>query len=169
MGRLGLGSCQTHRAEEIIVAGFTPDAPDHGGLGPLDSRFVRAAALPWRQAIFPGVHYKTLLMDKEAGLMTVLMKMDPGATLPDHEHTLVEQTYMLEGRLVDRDGECGPGDFVYRPAGSRHSATCPDGALMIAVFQLPNKFFMPDGSVQDFVGGDWEAKWAGTTGAKMLG
>ena len=68
------------------------------------------------------------MMDKEAGLMTVLLRMVPGARLPDHEHVLVEQTYVMEGRLVDRDGECGPGDFVYRPAGSRHEAWTPEAA-----------------------------------------
>jgi anti-sigma factor ChrR (cupin superfamily) len=39
--------------------------------------------------------------------------MDPGAGLPDHEHVLIEQTYMIEGRLVDQEGpdkgiEAGP-------------------------------------------------------------
>jgi anti-sigma factor ChrR (cupin superfamily) len=141
------------------MAGFTPNATHHAGLGEKDSRFVRVKDLPWEKAIFPGVEYKTLMMDKEAGLMTVLLKMAPGASLPDHEHTLIEQTYVLEGRLVDVDGECGPGDFVYRPGGSRHSASTPEGGLMIAIFQLPNKFFMPDGKVLDFVGGDWSEKW----------
>ena len=149
------------------MAGFTPNAPHHAGLGPLDSRFVRGNDVPWEKAIFPGVEYKTLMMDKEAGLMTVLMRMAPGAILPDHEHTLIEQTYMLEGRLVDVDGECGPGDFVYRPGGSRHSASCPEGGLMLAVFQLPNKFFLADGKVVDFVGGDWGEKWAGAANATL--
>ncbi len=138
---------------------FTPNAPQHAGLDAMASRFVAVNDLPWENAIFPGVEYKTLAMDKEAGTMTVLMRMAPGATLPDHEHTLTEQTYVLAGRLVDVDGECGPGDFVYRPAGSRHSATCPEGGLMLAIFQLPNKFYMPDGRVLDFVGGDWQEKW----------
>ena len=41
---------------------------------------------------------------KPHGLVTVLLRMAPGAILPDHEHVLVEQTYMLEGRLVDKEG-----------------------------------------------------------------
>ena len=147
------------------MAAFTPNARNHAGLGPQDSRFVRTAELPWETAIFPGVEFKTLMMDKEAGLMTVLLRMAPGARLPDHEHVLVEQTYVMEGRLVDRDGECGPGDFVYRPAGSRHEAWTPEGGLMIAVFQTPNKFYMQYGKVLDFVGGDWAEKWGKAAGA----
>jgi anti-sigma factor ChrR (cupin superfamily) len=91
--------------------------------------------------------------------------MDPGAELPDHEHVMLEQTFVLEGRLVDKDGpepglSCGPGEFVWRPAGSRHSAWTPEGGLMIAIFQVPNKFFETDGRVVDLVGDDWGAKWS---------
>ena len=60
---------------------------------------------------------------------------------------------------MDRDGECGPGEFVYRPPGSRHEAWTPEGGLMLAIFQMPNKFYMQDGRVLDFVGGDWMEKW----------
>jgi anti-sigma factor ChrR (cupin superfamily) len=79
-----------------------------------------------------GCQFKTLLFDAKSGLATVLMKMEPGATLPDHEHVLIEQTYVLEGSLVDREGpdaglEIKAGEFVWRPAGSRHVAWCPKG------------------------------------------
>ena len=151
------------------MTAFTPNAPNHAGLGEKDSRFVAVADMPWENAMFPGVEYKTLCMDKAAGTMTVLMRMAPGATLPDHEHTMTEQTYVLEGRLVDRDGECRAGDFIYRPAGSRHSASCPEGGLMLAIFQMPNKFYLEDGRVVDFVGGDWQEKWGAAAKAAGLG
>lgn len=130
----------------------------------LASRLVKANDLPWQPIRYPGCHVKTLFIDREQGLLTVLLKMDPGATLPDHEHALVEQTYVLEGRLVDTEGPeagltVGPGEFVARPAGSRHAAWTPDGGLMVAFFQVPNKFFEEDGSVVDLVGDDWQTKW----------
>ncbi len=59
--------------------------PEH-----LRSRHVRVGELPWQPADFPGVEYKTLLIDKEQGLLTVLLKMAPGAVLPDHEHVRIE-------------------------------------------------------------------------------
>ena len=65
---------------------------------------------------------------------------------------------MWEGRLVCGEGECAAGDFVWRPAGSRHKAWCPDGGLMLAIFQVPNKFFV-DGGEKDVLGQDWEATW----------
>ncbi|KAB2917845.1 MAG: cupin [Hyphomicrobiaceae bacterium] len=130
------------------------------------SRLVHVDDLPWEPIRYPGCYVKTLLLDKATGLATVLMKMDPGAVLPDHEHVLIEQTYMLEGRLVDKEGPdagvaAGPGDFIWRPAGSRHVAWAPDGGLMIAVFQIPNKFYEKDGSIVDLLGHDWGEKWSG--------
>lgn len=146
---------------------FTPQAKNHADLGPLASRLVHVNDMPWEPIRYPGCYVKTLLVDKKSGLLTVLLKMDPGAELPDHEHVMLEQTFMLEGRLVDKDGpdagmSCGPGEYIWRPAGSRHSAWTPEGGLMIAMFQVPNKFFEKDGRVVDLIGDDWGAKWGPT-------
>ncbi len=128
------------------------------------SRVVRAKDVPWQQTRFPGCHTKTLLFDPKSGLVTLLFKMDPGAELPDHEHVLIEQTYILEGSLVDKEGpdagiEVGVGEFVWRPAGSRHSAWSPKGGTFLAMFQIPNKFFEKDGRVTDSAGKDWDEVW----------
>jgi anti-sigma factor ChrR (cupin superfamily) len=143
------------------MSAITPNAKHHEGLAPLMSRFVRVADLPWEKTSFPGVETKTLLLDKSTGLLTVLLKMAPGARLPDHEHVLIEQTYVLEGRLVDPDGECRAGEYVWRPAGSRHEAWCPEGGLMIAMFQVPNRFHQRDGTTTDMLGQDWTSSWGG--------
>ena len=143
------------------MSGATPNASKHGQLPPLASRFVEVAALPWEQTRFPGVEAKTLLVDRETGVVTSLMKFAPGARLPDHEHVLIEQTYVLEGSLVCGEGECKAGDFVWRPAGSRHQAWAgPQGGLMLAIFQIPNKFFEADGREIDAAGQDWNAAWS---------
>lgn len=110
-------------------------------LDPLASRYVEVAALPWQATPFPGIEIKMLYQDKERGLMTQLVKMAPGSTITFHEHIDIEQTYVLEGSLKDEEGECMKGDFVWRPAGNRHTATAPNGALLIGVFQKPNIFF----------------------------
>jgi anti-sigma factor ChrR (cupin superfamily) len=138
------------------------------GAKPVDelrSGVVRAKDMPWQKMRFPGCEMKTLLFDAKSGIATMLVKMAPGAELPDHEHVLIEQTYVLEGSLVDKEGpdagtEVGPGEFVWRPAGSRHSAWTPKGGLFIAMFQIPNKFFEKDGRVLDGSGKEWDPAWA---------
>jgi anti-sigma factor ChrR (cupin superfamily) len=126
----------------------------------LASRFVKAAELPWAKTRHAGVETKTLMADAATGLMTVLTKMAPGARLPDHEHVKVEQTYVLEGALHCGEGVCRAGEFVWRPAGSRHEAWAgPEGCLTLALFQAPNRFFEAGGRIVDFMGNDWEKAW----------
>jgi anti-sigma factor ChrR (cupin superfamily) len=138
----------------------TPNAANHAGLSAKASRFVSVAALPWEKTRHPGVETKTLMADPESGVMTVLTKMTPGAKLPDHEHVRIEQTWVLEGTLHCGEGVCRSGDFVWRPAGSRHEAWAgPEGCLTLAMFQAPNRFHEPGGKAVDFMGNDWDQKW----------
>ncbi len=118
----------------------TPDWKAESELKPRSSRYVRMDALPWRPTPFAGVEIKVLLEDKDTGLMTTITRMAPGAVLPLHEHADVEQTYVLEGRLVDEEGEVKAGEYVWRPAGSTHVATAPEGALLLGMFLRPNRF-----------------------------
>jgi anti-sigma factor ChrR (cupin superfamily) len=132
----------------------------HANLPPLASRFVDVERLPWEKTRYAGVETKTLVVDRKTGVLTLLMKMAPGARLPDHEHVEIEQTYVLEGSLHCGEGECKAGEFVWRPAGSRHEAWAgPQGGLFLAMFQMPNKFFQADGRVTDFLGRDWAETW----------
>ena len=143
------------------MSAITPKASNHRALPPQASRFVDVAALPWEKTRFPGVEGKTLLIDRETGVVTSLMKFAPGARLPDHEHMRIEQTYVLEGSLICGEGECKAGEYVWRPAGSRHEAWGgPQGGLMLAIFQIPNKFHEADGRETDVTGEDWNAAWA---------
>lgn len=128
----------------------------------LASRFVDPESVAWQKTPYAGIEFKPLLVDKPSGVMTLLMRMAPGARLPDHEHVEIEQTYVLEGSLVCPEGECKAGQFVWRPAGSRHEAWGgPQGGLMLAIFQLPNRFFGRDGRETDFLGNDWQKAWGG--------
>ena len=122
------------------MAAITPNARGHDKLGPLASRYVDVAELPWQESQFPGITIKILMEDKESGLITALFRCEPGARLPLHEHTDIEQTYVLEGSLVDDEGEATAGNYVWRPAGSRHWAHSPNGMLGISFFLSPNRF-----------------------------
>ena len=143
------------------MSGITPKAPQHASLPPMASRFVNVPDMGWeKSAIYPGIETKTLLVDPASGLLTMLMRLAPGARIPDHEHVLIEQTYVLEGSLECGEGVCRKGEFVWRPAGSRHEAWAgPEGGLFFAVFQIPNRFFKEGGRQEDFLGNDWRQKW----------
>ena len=119
----------------------TPNATNHSELAALASRYVDVASLPWVPTRFKGVDLKVLMEDKDTGLLTALTRFAPGAVLPDHEHVELEQTFVLEGSLVDKEGTATAGNYVWRPAGSRHDAHAPEGCIALSFFLRPNKFF----------------------------
>lgn len=123
------------------MAAVTPTAKHHEGLAALASRYVDVAALPWTPTRWPGIELKVLMEDKQSGLLTALTRFAPGAVLPDHEHVEIEQTYVIEGSLIDAEGEASAGQYVWRPAGSRHDAHSPNGCIVLSFFLKPNKFF----------------------------
>ena len=113
----------------------------HARLPPLSSRYIDVPSLPWKPTRFPGIEIKVLMEDPDTGLQTVLTRMAPGTVLTDHAHVEIEQSWVLEGSLVDHEGEVTAGNFVWRPAGSRHAASAPKGALILGFFLKPNTFY----------------------------
>src|SRR5262249_27968531 len=105
----------------------------------LASRYLDVPNMPWEPTKFAGIRIKVLYSD-DSGITTALFKLDPGAVVLLHEHTALEQTFVLEGTLEDHEGACGPGQFVWRPAGNGHEAVAPNGAVILGFFLKPNRF-----------------------------
>jgi anti-sigma factor ChrR (cupin superfamily) len=118
----------------------TPFLANEDMLGPLASRYVNVDDLPWKPTPCAGIDMKVLVEDKETGLLTALFRWQPGSELSLHEHVEVEQTFVLEGSLVDDEGEVTAGNYVWRPKGNRHIAKSPNGALVLSIFLKPNIF-----------------------------
>jgi anti-sigma factor ChrR (cupin superfamily) len=118
----------------------TPFLEGEAALGALASRYVDVESLPWKPTPTPGIDMKILLQDKESGLLTALFRWAPGTALDLHEHVEIEQTWVISGAIVDDEGEVRAGNYVWRPAGNRHLARSPEGALVLSFFLKPNKF-----------------------------
>src|SRR5207253_10285502 len=116
------GRLAAHRRGEIGTQGrstpmtaTTPFLTNEDMLGPLASRYVDVESLPWKPTPCPGIDMKILLEDKESGLLTALFRWQAGAELALHEHVEVEQTFVLQGSLVDEEGETTAGNYDWRP------------------------------------------------------
>jgi anti-sigma factor ChrR (cupin superfamily) len=105
-------------------------------LDALASRFVHTDEVAWVEST-PGNKMKVIYHDPVTGLLTILSRLEPGCGIPPHVHEDLEQTYVLEGSLVDDEGECTAGNFVIRPKGSRHSPKAPNGCTMLVFFLKP--------------------------------
>ena len=107
----------------MTAAAVKPQEPD------LRSRHVKPDELPWQHIQFDGCEIKPLYFDPKTGQATLLFKMAPGAVLPDHEHALLEQSYVLEGTLrysvggTTRDLE--PSESMRTPKGVAHAFSNP--------------------------------------------
>jgi anti-sigma factor ChrR (cupin superfamily) len=122
------------KARKVVHADIKPENPAERA-----AHYIDAPNMPWETTKFPGIKIKVLYADND-GATTALFKLDPGAIVPLHEHTALEQTYVIEGSLEDHEGKCGPGQFVWRPAGNQHEAVAPNGAVLLGFFLKPNRF-----------------------------
>ncbi len=102
------------------------------------TRVVDVAALPW-QGDPASVQYKVLWRDESTGACTVLFKFAQGSAAPEHMHTGLEQTFVLEGSFEDHDSLITAGNFAVREAGSVHKAFTNTGSLHLAFFSAPNR------------------------------
>jgi anti-sigma factor ChrR (cupin superfamily) len=109
---------------------------DAATLSALASRFIDTEQVPWIETS-PGNKMKVVYHDPQTGMLTILAKLAPGSGIPAHVHEDLEQTYVLEGSLVDDEGECKAGNFVIRAKGSRHAPTAPNGCTMLVFFLKP--------------------------------
>jgi anti-sigma factor ChrR (cupin superfamily) len=109
---------------------------DVQALDALASRFIATDEVPWIET-GPGNKMKVIYHDPASGMLTIVSRLEPGAGIPAHMHEDLEQTYVLEGSLVDDEGECTAGNFVIRAKGSRHAPMAPNGCTMLVFFLKP--------------------------------
>ena len=78
-----------------MTTALSPNDTNHEGLGPLSSRFAETHELPSEVTCHPGITAKTLLVDRRTGLLTVLLKIEPGTMVPDHGHVQIGQIFII--------------------------------------------------------------------------
>ncbi|HCB12592.1 MAG TPA: hypothetical protein DEP36_03340 [Gammaproteobacteria bacterium] len=80
---------------------------------------VRAQEGEWRK-LAPGIEIKLLLVDREAGFQSFLLKLAPGSQIPAHDHSSLEECLLLEGDMIIGDRHYTSGDYHAALPGSRH-------------------------------------------------
>ena len=94
---------------------------------------VRAGDGAWRP-MSPGVSFKLLNRDQARGTQIMLMRMEPGASLDEHEHDGAEELYMLSGECTARGMRLRTGDYHRAAANSHHGLTTTEhGCVMLVV------------------------------------
>ncbi len=94
-----------------------------GGIPPANSPallILRSTNARWTPTGIRGVRFRTLCADRRANRRTIVLQMDPGTALPDHDHAGPEEVYVLSGDLSIGAELLGPGDYFRVPAGAEH-------------------------------------------------
>jgi quercetin dioxygenase-like cupin family protein len=71
----------------------------------------------WEKAA-PGIDVKILARNADNDSVSMLVRLEPGADYPGHEHAGVEELHLLQGILKVDDRTLYPGDFIHAEPGS---------------------------------------------------
>lgn len=107
---------------------------------------VRAVAdtrqMPWTPSPSGSVWRKRvhLVGSPESGQVTSLVRYEPNATFPAHDHPGGEEILVLEGVFSDEQGDWPAGTYLLNPEGFRHAPFSEEGCLLfVKLRQFPGR------------------------------
>lgn len=119
-------------ARRLRVAPAALPAPERGfWLAPRPLLHAAHANDSAWQAALPGIDILPLAADRQ--VVSMLVRLAPGARVPDHEHAVHEDCFMLEGEFFLGDRLLRAGDYQFAPAGCSHFDETSDGGGLLFV------------------------------------
>ena len=92
--------------------------------------------LPW-EPFRPGVDIYRLYGNGQGGAAAALLRYQPGASVPKHDHTGFEHIFVLSGSQTDQNGEHQAGTLVINPPSTNHSVISHAGCIVLAIWEKP--------------------------------
>jgi quercetin dioxygenase-like cupin family protein len=81
-----------------------------------------------------GIFCKTLHFDNLTNRATTfLLKFEPGARYPYHNHPAGEEIYVLEGSCIIEGETLNQGDYLYTPSNFKHAVRTDTGCVLFFV------------------------------------
>ncbi|WP_025762057.1 dimethylsulfonioproprionate lyase family protein [Dyadobacter tibetensis] len=93
----------------------------------------------WQPLVEKGINYdgifvKSLLYDDKKGRSTtILLKFEPGAVYPYHNHPGGEEIYVIEGSCTLEGARLDSGNYLYTPPNFKHSVTSKNGCILLFI------------------------------------
>lgn len=100
---------------------------------------VRKQQKEWQPLIEKGIHYEGVSViplhydETKERSTTILLKFEPGATYPYHNHPGGEEIFVLEGEAILENVTLSEGDYLFTPVNFKHSVTTKTGCTMLFV------------------------------------
>lgn len=107
------------------IQGRSKPAADqpHDRSKPMTHEVPYDAASGWKPYPIPGVAYRRLHVDKVKGEILMLVRAEAGSSYPTHNHSALEEMFMLEGELDFSGTVYKAGDYIRSECGSTHAAS----------------------------------------------
>ncbi len=112
----------------------------------IDRLLQRAASLrdeagwkPFR----PGIGIQLLYQENEGGPAAALLRYEPGAAVPSHEHPGYEHILVLDGSQQDERGTYPAGTFVVNRPHSVHRVASEAGCVVLIIWEKGVRFPTP--------------------------
>ena len=104
------------------------------------SPVVRTAGGTWKPSAVPGVSVQVLRRDRATGESTSLVRIEPGARIPAHNHPAGEEIFVLEGDFTVGSHRLTGGDYLYTPPNEKHAASTEGGCVVMVTLPRPVEF-----------------------------
>lgn len=105
----------------------------------INDHVIRRDQKEWQPLIEKGIHYKGISVislhynDARKRSTTILLKFEPGASYPYHNHPAGEEVYVLKGEADFEELTLSEGDYLYTPPGFKHAVTSKTGCTLLFV------------------------------------
>lgn len=116
---------------------------------------LQTEELPWQPSPAAGVQRR--LLEREGGedaRATSIVRYEPGATFPLHDHPRGEEILVLEGEFADEYGVYPQGTYLKNPPGSKHAPISPSGCLLLVKLR-----HLDDGDLERVVVSTGDQQW----------
>jgi quercetin dioxygenase-like cupin family protein len=105
----------------------------------MEAHVTRTTDLDWKPLIEEGVKtegisVKILRFDESQGRPpTFLLRFEPGASYPNHNHPGGEEVYVLDGEVRFGPIQLNADDYLYTPPNATHAVFSRTGCIMLFV------------------------------------
>jgi quercetin dioxygenase-like cupin family protein len=104
----------------------------------MEKMTTRLEDLPWLTGPYPGSRMKIYPMIEGTPFFGVLIDLEPGAVLEEHDEPFNEISIVFKGKALIEGKECPEGTYFFTPAGNRHGPfTTRDGCQFLVVKFTP--------------------------------
>jgi quercetin dioxygenase-like cupin family protein len=105
----------------------------------IESYISKSGTMEWKPLVEQGVDTKGLYVkslrfdEKQKRSPSILLKFEPGAKYPYHNHPAGEEIFVLKGTCFVNDAILNSGDYLYTPPGYKHAVRSVDGCEMLLI------------------------------------